>query len=81
MTAKAFAHIQKVSIVMACARETTEFVVLGEKPNPKKPGVKFVVTERDVVAAFDIVKQSMQVYKSFKVMHIDWMIVHLLSCC
>jgi hypothetical protein len=51
MTAKAFSHIQKVSIVMACARETTEFVGSGEKANSKKPGVKFEVIERDVVAA------------------------------
>ena len=71
MTAKAFSHVQKLSIVMACARETTEFVGCGEKPNPKKPGFKFVVSERDVVAAWDMVKQSMQVYKSFKVRHID----------
>ena len=81
MTAKAFSHVQKLSIVMACARETTEFVGCGEKPNPKKPGVKFVVSERDVVAAWDMVKQSMQVYKSFKVRHIDLIKAHLLSCC
>ena len=81
MTAKAFSHIQKVSIVMACARETTEFVGSGEKANSKKPGVKFEVIERDVVAAWDIVQQSILVYKSFKVMHLDLMIEHLLSWC
>ena len=69
MTAKAFSNLQKLSVVRACARETTELLSMGTKPNPKKPEVKFEVTEGDVVAAWDMVKQSMQVYKSFKVMY------------
>jgi hypothetical protein len=69
MTAKAFSNLQKLSVVRACARETTELLGLGSKPNPKKPEVNFEVTEGDVVAAWDMVKQSMQVYKSFKVMY------------
>ena len=78
MTAKAFSNLQKLSIVRACARETTELLGLGSKPNPKKPAVNFKVTEGDVVAAWDMVKQSMQVYKSFKVMYIRLMSIYYL---
>ena len=71
MTAKAFSNLHKLSLVMCCARETTESLASEEPVNLKEPGVKFTVTVKDVMASWDIVKQSMHVYKSFKVFDVD----------
>ena len=67
MAAKSFSNLLKVATVLAWARETLEVLAKKQQVDPKTPNVKFSVTEKDVNASWDIIKQSMRVYKCFKV--------------
>ena len=83
MTKKAFPNVQKLATVYCCARETLEKLsnpgeAQDEAQDDKDPGVAFTVEKVDVEAAFDVMKQSMQTFKSFKVMLFSLRIFKLL---
>ena len=63
LSSKAFTQVQKLATVYACARETLNYLFPDEISIP----VAYTVIPVDVKAAFDIVKQSIDTYKSFKV--------------
>ena len=67
MTKKAFPNLQKLAMIMACGRETLDFLALDEVADEKNPKVDFDVKKIDVEAAWDLVQQSMLTYKTFKV--------------
>lgn len=71
MTKKAYPNVQKLATVLCCARETLELLSSDEAFDEKNPGVAFTVKIVDVEAAYDVIKQSMQTFKSFKVMSIQ----------
>lgn len=62
MTKKSVTQLQKVSLVMCCAREA-----LNCMDTEEKEAVKFEVTEVDVKRAWEIVSISMKTYQNFKV--------------
>ena len=79
MTKKAFPNVQKLATVYCCARETLEKLSTSdEAQDGEDPGVAFTVQKVDVEAAFDVMKQSMQTFKSFKVMLFSLRIFKLL---
>ena len=60
MTKKSVTNLQKLSVVMSCARETTSFL-------KDKKKCEFEVIKEDVEKAWDVVGLSMHTYKNFKV--------------
>ena len=58
MCKKAQTYLQKLSMVMACARESLDLELLLYK-----------VTPVDVKAAWAIIRLSIETYKNFKVCH------------
>ena len=79
MTKKAFPNVQKLATVYCCARETLEKLSTSdEAQDGEDPGVAFTVQKVDVEAAFDVMKQSIQTFKSFKVMLFSLRIFKLL---
>ena len=62
MTKKSVTNLQKVSMILCCARETLQVMDTGNKED-----VKFQVTEIDVRRAWEVVSTSMKTYQNFKV--------------
>ena len=64
ISSKAFTQVQKLATVYACARETLYFLFSEVESSV----VAYTVIPVDVKAAFEIVIQSIETFKSFKVM-------------
>ena len=79
MTKKAFPNLQKLAIIMACGRETLEFISTGQQTDEKNPRVQFKVEKIDVEAGWDLIQQSMLTYKSFKVNFIQLLMLVIVN--
>ena len=62
MTSCIVTNLQKVSMILCCARETLQVLNTGNKED-----VKFQVTEIDVRRAWEVISTSMKTYQNFKV--------------
>ena len=68
LAAKSLTHVHKLSGIFACARETLTVLENSVDASDEEVAtVPYVVKKVDVLAAFDIVQQSILTYCAFKV--------------
>ena len=66
MTQKAMGNVQKLSMIFTAIRESLAVMLDGEK-DVLSLGVSYTVMPIDVMAAWDILQQSMHTFAHFKV--------------